>query len=84
MKLKNKAGRHKRLPESLYLLELVLSVLDRTQATSTNGDGLVFTVNGCLYLADVGLPTSVGLTMGVRNGLSENNTLSTNAALCHF
>ena len=56
----------------------------RTQATGANSNGLGCTVNNCLYLANIGLPRSVGLTMRVGNGLSENDTLSADAALCHI
>ena len=41
-------------------------------------------VNDSLNLTDVGLPCSVSLTVGVRNVVSENNTLAANAALSHF
>ena len=58
--------------------------LARTQATGANGYGLRRTVNDCLYLTDVRLPHSVGLAMRVRNRLSENNTLSADATLCHI
>ena len=55
-----------------------------TQTTGANSNGLRRTVNDCLYLANIGLPSSVGLTMRVGNGLSENDTLSADAALCHI
>ena len=55
----------------------------RTKATRTNSNGLRCAVNDCSYLANVGFPCSVCLAMGVRDGLSENNTLSANATLCH-
>ena len=55
-----------------------------TKATRTYSNCLGCTLNYCLYLTDVGLPCSVCLTVGVRNVLTENNTLTTNTALCHF
>ena len=54
-----------------------------SQATRANGNGLGGTVNDRLYLADVGLPGSVGFTVRVGNCLSENNALSANATFCH-
>ncbi len=45
--------------------------------------GLGSTVNDCLYLSDVGLPGSVGLTVRVGDCETELNGLSTNTALCH-
>ena len=54
-----------------------------TQATGANINGLVRAVYNCLYSADVGLPGSVALTVGVRNGVTEHNALTTNTALCH-
>ena len=55
-----------------------------TQTTRANCYGLGCTVNNCLYLANIGLPRSVGLTVRVGNGLSENDALSADAALCHI
>ena len=57
--------------------------LARTKATGANSNGLGSTLNDCLYLTDIGLPSSVGLTVRVRNILTENYTFSTNTALCH-
>ena len=54
------------------------------QATGANSYGLCSTVYDSLNLTDVGLPGSVCFAMRVRNCLSENNALSTNAALCHI
>ena len=45
---------------------------------------MVSAVNDCLYLSDVGLPSSVGLTVRVRYVVSENNALAANTALSHF
>jgi len=44
----------------------------------------MFTVNYCLYLTDVGLPGSVGLTVRVGNVMSKGNALTANATLSHF
>ena len=41
-------------------------------------------VNDSLNLADIGLPGSVGLTVGVRYVVSENNALTADTALSHF
>ncbi len=65
------------------LTELSAVNLAGTKATRANSNGLRSTVNDCLYLTDIGLPGSVGLTVRVRNVLTENNTFSTNTALCH-
>ena len=55
-----------------------------TKATGTNCNGLRCTVNDRLYLADIGFPSSVCFAMWVRNGLTENYSLSANTALCHI
>ena len=69
----------------LSLHQLLCSVdLAGTKATRTNCNGLGCTVNDRSYLTDIGLPCSVGLTMRVRDRLSEDNALSANAALCHI
>ena len=70
---------------AVSLLQSVLCAVDlaRTQATRTNCNGCGSTVNDCLYLTDIGLPSSVGLTVRVRYVLTENNAFSTNTALCH-
>ena len=72
------------MPKLLFYFCLRSGNLTVAQATGTNGNGLRGTVNDCLYLADVGLPGSVGFTVRVGNGLSENNALSADAALCHI
>ena len=41
------------------------------------------TVHNCLYLANVGLPGAIGLTVGVGHILTVNNTLSADTAFCH-
>ena len=57
--------------------------LSRAQATGANGDGLRGTVHHSLYLADIGLPNTVGFTVGVGHVLTEHNTLTAYTALCH-
>ena len=64
--------------------ELRAGNLSGTQATSTYRNGLRRTVNDCLYLADIGLPHTVGLTIGVRYTLAVYHAFSTNTALCHI
>ena len=54
-----------------------------TQAAGANAYSHVGTVNHSLNLTDVGLPGSVGLPVGVRNVVSECNTLTANTALSH-
>ena len=57
--------------------------LTGTQAAGAYAYGSVSTVNDSLYLADVRLPHSVSLTVGVRDVLSEDNALSANITFCH-
>ena len=57
--------------------------LARAQATGANRHGGGGPVNNCLHLADVGLPRTVGFTVGVRNVLTEHNALTAYTALCH-
>ena len=58
--------------------------LSGTQTTGANSNGLGCAVNDCSYLADVGLPGSVRLTVRVGNCLSENNAFSADATFCHI
>ena len=58
--------------------------LSGTQAARTYVYGLIRTVYYCLYPTDVGLPGSVGFTVGVGNGMTEYYTLAANFALCHL
>ena len=64
-------------------ISINLRLLHRAQATGANRNGLGIATDGNLYLADVGLPTSLGLAMRVRNVLTEHNTLAANTAFCH-
>ena len=68
----------------MHSVSLLLSLLHGTQAAGTYGDRLGIAADGNLYLADIGLPTSVGLAVGVRNGLTEYNALSANTTFCHI
>ena len=54
-----------------------------TKATGANSNGLRCTVNNCSYLTDVGLPSSVCVAVRVGNGVTENNALAADTALCH-
>ena len=56
----------------------------RTKATGAYANGSVSSVNNSLNLADVGLPGSVGLAVGVGYVVSECNALAANATLSHF
>ena len=60
-----------------------LRLLHRAQAAGADRNSLRVATDGDLNLADIGLPTSVGLTIGVRNVLSENNALTANTTFCH-
>ena len=55
-----------------------------TKATGTNAYRLIGSVNNCLNLADVGLPGSVGLAVGVRHVVSKGYALTADAAFSHF
>ena len=70
---------------SLFVLLKSDSSLDLTgaQATGANVNGLMSAVNDSLYLSDIGLPGSVGLSVRVRNLQSENHGLIANTTLCH-
>ena len=61
-----------------------LNLTGHTQAAGANVYGLVGAVNNSLYLSDVGLPGSVGLSVGVRNLETKNHGLFTEITLCHF
>ena len=75
---KQKLRFHKR---SFALCALYLS---RTKATRANCNSLVRTVNNRLYLADIGLPGSVGLAVRVGNVVTKGNALAADTALSHF
>ena len=54
-----------------------------THATSANIYGLVGAVDDCLDLSYVGLPHSAGLSVRVRNVVTENKRLLAEITLCH-
>ena len=58
-----------------------LSLFHGAQATRTNIDCFAAFQ---LYLANIGLPGSVGLSVRVGNILTENNTLAADTTFCHF
>lgn len=57
--------------------------LSGTQATGADRHGLRGTVHDRLHLADIGLPGTIGLPVGVGHTLTVHNTLSADTALCH-
>jgi hypothetical protein len=60
------------------------SLFHGAKAASTYGDRLGVAADRNLYLADIGLPTSVGLAVGVRNVLTKHNAFVANTAFCHL
>ncbi len=69
----------------MFLSELnALCLFKSTKATGANSNRLGSSVFNYLYLANIGLPTSVCLAVGVGNVMSENNALSANFTLCHI
>ena len=69
--------------EIFYLKSSTLD-LSRTKATGANVYGLIRAVNHSLNSADIGLPGSVGLTVGVGNVMTEGHALTANTTLSHF
>ena len=63
-----------------------LGTLDLSGAKATGADVYcrVGSVNNGLYLTNVRLPSSIGLTVRVGNVMSEGNALTANTALSHF
>jgi len=57
--------------------------LTGTQAAGANVNGLRSAVYDCLNTSDVGLPSSVGLAVGMGYCKSELYCFSADAALCH-
>ena len=55
-----------------------------TQATRAYVSGSVSTAGNDFNSSDVGLPSSVGLTVRVRHVVSEGNALTADTALSHF
>ena len=58
-----------------------LSLFHGAQATRTNIDCFAAFQ---LYLANIGLPSSVGFAVRVGYILTEHNALATDTTLCHF
>ena len=78
--------KNKKRPENgaLFIVEHLSALnLTGTQATGANINSLVRSFNYSLHLADVGLPGSVALTVGVGNGVTKGYTLTANTTLCH-
>ena len=65
--------------DALYTLDL-----SGTKATGANRNGGMSTVNDCLYLTDIRLPGSVGLTVRVGYVVTKSHALTADAALSHF
>ena len=55
-----------------------------TQASCTDVYMARSTVNNSFYALDVGLPSSVGTSMRVRDLNTESHTLAADIALCHL
>ena len=58
--------------------------LPGTQAAGANVHALMRAIHNCFYPTNVGLPGSVGLTVGVGNVMTEYQALAANFTLCHF
>ena len=52
------------------------------QATGADVYRLRGTANNCLYAANIGLPSSVGLAVGMGNVMTEGHTLTAKFTLC--
>ena len=79
--MKNKGQTHG-VCHNLYLHKGgKLSLLHGAQATGANVDGFAAFQSD---FANVGLPSSIGFTMGVRNVLTEHHALAADTALCHL
>ena len=55
-----------------------------TEASRTDVDMAGGTLDDCFYALDVGLPGSVGPSVGVRDLNTKRNTLAANIALCQL
>ena len=64
-----------------FLTPLGALDLSGAKATRANTNSSVSSVNYSLNLTDIGLPGSVGLTVGVRYVVSESNALTADTAL---
>ena len=79
-----KRNKKRRFSKAAFFKALRALDLAGAQATGAYVNGRVRTVNDCLHLADVGLPSSVGLAVGVGYVVTEGHALAANAAICHF
>ena len=79
MSVSKKAGR-----AGFFMSLVCAGNLARTQTSGANMHCGVSSVNNGSYLAHIGLPHSVGFTVGVRDVLSEDNALSADITLCHL
>ena len=69
--------------DSLRERDAGLRLLHRAQATGANRNSLRVAPDGNLNLADIGLPTSLGLAVRVGNVLAEHDTFAADTAFCH-
>ena len=58
--------------------------LPGTQAAGANIHGFGRAVHNRLHPTDVGLPGSVGLAVGVGDGVTEHHAFAANITLCHL
>ena len=72
------------LPSGFLSAQLRSFDLTGAQATSADVYRLVRAFYHSLNSADVGLPGTIGLAVGVRNVMSESNALTAYTTLCHF
>ena len=56
----------------------------RTQTSGADRNGCRSSVDNGFDSADIGLPGSVGLAVGVRDVVSEDDALSANFTFCHY
>lgn len=57
--------------------------LTGAQAAGANINRFIGSVHNSFYLADIRLPCSVGLAMGMGYGITEHQAFSANLTLCH-
>ena len=60
-----------------------LRLLHRAQAAGADRNSLRVATDGDLNLADIGLPTSLGLAVRVGNVLAEHDALAADTTFCH-
>jgi hypothetical protein len=69
---------------SVLIQKLSSFNLAGTKAAGAYGNGSIAAVYNSLNLSYVGLPNSVGLSVGMGNVVTESNALSTYGTLCHL